>query len=141
MKKIVASFLVICIFVSFSSFSLYASGYLVVGKENIATKAGCVYSWSGTWENNDLDSPHGDPGNKCFDGNYGTKWGSAKRTNGDQWVSVTFPNEVTVDSFAAWQDTGPWTNITKFKVQVKKGSDTWVDVYTSPKYTLNSALN
>jgi hypothetical protein len=105
-----------------------------VVKENIAVMEGVTYSWSGTWKNNGVDSTAGDPGSKCFDGNVNTKWGSADVANGDQWVSVIFPEAVTIDGFKVWQDNGIYTDIKGFKIQVQNGSATWEDVYESPAF-------
>jgi hypothetical protein len=135
MKRLLVSLLILCILLSCAGLFVYAEENQLVMKENLARMEGCTYSWSGTWGHNQVDATAGDPGNKCFDGNVDSKWGSADVANGDQWVLVRFPEAVTVDGFKLWQDSGPWTNITGYKIQVQKGSDTWDDVYESPEFT------
>ncbi len=133
MKKMLVMLLIVCICLGITSLVSFAAEEII--KENIAGIQGAAYSWSGTWQNNGQDSTAGDPGSRCFDQDVGTKWGSADVANGDQWVAVKFPSAVKIDGFKIWQDAGPWTNITGFKVQIQNGTDTWVDVYTSPGFT------
>lgn len=99
---------------------------------NAAKMEGATYHWSGTWENEGVDSnPAGDAGSKCFDGDTNTKWGSANKANGDQWLSVVFPSVIQISGFKVWQESSyTWTDITGFKVQIQNGTDTWTDVYS-----------
>ena len=133
MKRFTLFLLILSI--ALSCTSIFAAEDLIVIKENVAWMEGATYSWSGTWQNNGVNSEAGDPGHKCFDQNTSTKWGSADVANGDQWVAVTFPEAVTIHGFKLWQDNGPWTNITGFKLQIQNGSETWEDIYTSQEFT------
>ena len=69
MKRLMASLLALCILLSCTVLIVNAEENEFVKKENLAIMEGCTYSWSGTWQNNGVDSEAGDPGHKCFDGN------------------------------------------------------------------------
>lgn len=121
--------LALCIACSWLGFSSLTSKASTEGV-NVARMEGAIYHWSGTWENGGIDATTGDAGSKCFDGDYNNKWGSANKSNGDQWVSVTFPSAIEIIGFKVWQDSGSWTDATGFKVQIQNGTDTWEDVYS-----------
>ncbi len=96
-------------------------------KYNVAQLDGCEYTASSTFFEDSSLPP------EAFDGLTHTKWGSGlldcteEPKDVDEWIQVTFPEQVVIDEVYVSQDI-QWSNIGEFKILVLEDEE-WKEVY------------